>query len=85
MGEGAFDGIGPFVEGLSNEVRGKLAHRLTKACEAAPEARPAAIALGRLYDPQKRDEARRILNAMPALPRRHVLAKFSALSRLSKD
>lgn len=85
MGEGAFDGIGPFADGLTNEKRGKLALRLTKACDATPEARPAAIALGRLYDPQKRDEARRILNAMPALPRRHVLAKYGALSKLSRD
>lgn len=85
MDEGLFDGFGPFADGLSWDMRGKLARRLTKACEVAPEARPAAIALGSLYDPQKRDEARRILNAMPSLPRRHVLAKYGALSRLSRD
>lgn len=85
MPDDLFNGIGPFADGLSFEKRGKLAHRLTKACAVAPEARPAAIALGSLFDPTKRDEALRLLNAMPSLPRRHVIARYAHLSRLSRD
>jgi hypothetical protein len=80
-----FDGLGPFADGLDNARRGKLAHRLTRACEAAPEARPAAIALGRVADPAKRAEALALLNAMPSLPRRFVLARFQTLSKLSRE
>jgi len=85
MGDLNFDGLGPFAEGLTNAQRGKLALRLTKACSAAREAGPAAHALGSLYDPAKRAEALRLLNAMPSLPRRHVIARYAALSRLSRD
>ena len=85
MPDNLFDGIACFQDGLTNERRGKLALRLTRACEAAPEARPAAQALGSLYDPAKRDEALRLLNAMPALPRRYVLSRYAHLSRLSRD
>jgi hypothetical protein len=85
MPDDIFTGIGPFADNLTNERRGKLALRLTKACAAAPEAREAAVALGSLYDPAKREEALRMLNAMPALPRRHVIARYAHLSRLSRD
>jgi hypothetical protein len=85
MPDDLFNGIACFAPNLTNERRGKLALRLTKACAAAPEAREAAVALGSLYDPAKREEALRMLNAMPALPRRHVLARFQTLSRLSRD
>lgn len=80
-----FDGLGPFADNLTNSVRGKLALRLTKACAAAPEARPAAIALGRVAEPARRAEALALLNAMPSLPRRYVLSRYAALSKLSKD
>jgi hypothetical protein len=85
MPDDLFSGLGPFQDGLTNERRGKLALRLTRACEAAPEARPAAQALGSLYDPAKREEALRLLNAMPSLPRRFVLSRYAHLSRLSRD
>ena len=85
MPDDLFSGLGPFADGLSAERRGKLALRLTKACQVAPEARPAAVALGSLYDPAKRAEALSILNAMGSIPRRQVIAKFQALSRLSRD
>jgi hypothetical protein len=85
MPDDLFSGLGPFADGLSAERRGKLALRLTKACQVAPEARPAALALGSLYDPAKRAEALALLNAMPALPRRYVLSRYAHLSRLSRD
>ncbi|KQP53545.1 hypothetical protein ASF34_01420 [Methylobacterium sp. Leaf106] len=66
-------------------MRGKLALRLTKACAAAPEARPAAIALGRVAEPARRAEALALLNAMPSLPRRFVISRYAALSKLSKE
>ncbi|GJD41337.1 hypothetical protein [Methylobacterium bullatum] len=80
-----FHGLGPFADNLTNAMRGKLALRLTKACAAAPEARPAAIALGRVAEPARRAEALAILNAMPSLPRRYVLSRYAALSKLSKE
>ena len=85
MSQLSFDGIACFQEGLSAERRHKLAARLTKACQVAPEARPAAIALGSLYDPAKRAEALQLLNAMPALPRRYVLARYGALTAKARD
>lgn len=85
MSDLSFDGIGPFADGLTNSQRGKLAIRLTKACSVVREAAPAAQALGSLFDPAKREEALRLLNAMPALPRRYVLARYAHLSRLSRD
>lgn len=85
MPDNLFDGLACFKDGLTNAERGKLALRLTRACEAAPEARPAALALGSLFDPAKRAEALQLLNSMPALPRRYVLNRYAHLSRLSRD
>jgi hypothetical protein len=82
---GLFDNLGPFQDNLTNERRGKLALRLTKACAAAPEAREAAVALGSLYDPAKREEALSTLNAMGSIPRRHVLAAYQRLSIQARD
>lgn len=76
-----FDGIACFASGLSAEARFKRAQWLQKACWIAPEARPAIDPLGRLSEPQKVEEARRILNSMPSLPTRHVLAAYLRESR----
>lgn len=85
MPDNLFDDVGPFADGLSFAQRGKLALRLTKACEIAPEAHAARLMLGDPTNTARREEARRLLNAMPALPRRYVLSRYAHLSRLSRD
>ena len=85
MSDLSFDGIACFKDGLTNAQRGKLAGYLTRACQHVPEARPAVIALGSLFDPEKRAEALRILNGMGSLTRRIVISRYLNLSRLSRD
>ena len=85
MPDNTFDGIACFQDDLTNDRLGKLALRLTRACEAAPEAHAARQLLGDITNSARRDEARRLLNAMPALPRRYVLSRYAHLSRLSRD
>lgn len=85
MPDNLFDDVGPFADGLTFAQRGKLALRLTKACEVTPEANAARVMLGDPTNSARRDEARRLLNAMPALPRRYVLSRYAHLSRLSRD
>jgi hypothetical protein len=81
MPDNLFDGIGPFKDGLSNTERGKLAHDLTKACHGVAGTYAAAAALGDPTNPVRLNEARRMFNAMPSLPRRQIIAAFQRLSR----
>jgi hypothetical protein len=85
MPDDLFSGLGPFADNLTNERRGKLALRLTKACAAAPEPRAASQALGSLFDPLKVAEALFGLNGMLEHARKAVRADYERRSRLSRD
>jgi hypothetical protein len=81
MPDDLFDDLGPFKSGLTNSERGKLAHDLTKACHGVAGTYAATVALGDPTNPARLNEARRMFNAMPSLPRRKVIAAFQRLSR----
>jgi len=85
MDDPDFTGMGPFADDLNADRRGKLALRLTKACRIVPAAEPAALALGSLFDPEKRREAMQVLNGLSPVLRRHIMARYQSLSRLSGD
>lgn len=72
---------GPWEPGIAPRERGDRALRLTKACAVSPDARPVAIALGRCAEPEGLARALQLFEAMPSLPRQHVIARYATLSR----